>query len=452
MLYFSFFIALFLVSFVIPTFNHITGKALSITDFSHIEILFGCIIVTLLTGIIAGSYPAIFLSSFQPNQILRGIFFKQTHGRISLREILVVMQFAVTTILIIGSVAIYNQLKYTNSKDLGFQRNHIIYFLARGGFGRNYAAAKQALLQNTRILSVTKSVPPFGSRAGSSPLDVHWEGENANHQVMMQHIEVDYDYLETFDMKMVKGQFFLKEYVSDRSNYILNEAAVRAMDLKSPVGKRFSFQGREGSIIGVINDFHQHSLHHEILPLFLQFTENNMYICVRIDSKQVTKTIRFLEKKWNEFVPGFPFTYDFLDDTIDSAYTTEKQVANMLRYFTIIAVGVACMGLFGLASFSTERRTKEIGIRKVLGASVSGILLMLSKEFTKWVLIANVMAWPITYFIMKRWLQRFAYKVDLNCEAFIVSGVIALGIALFTVSYQVIRVVKSNPVESLKYE
>ena len=448
----SLFIAMGLVYLVLPTFNRFTGKALSIMDFGHMDVFIGFIIVTLLAGIIAGSYPAIFLSSFQPVEVLRGVFVKKSRGQFCIRKVLVVFQFAVTTIFISMSIIIYSQLKYIHTKDLGFQREHIIYFLARGGFGRNYEAARSSLLESPNIISVSKSFPPFGSRTENGTSDIRWEGKDAIQKILMQPVSVDYDYLETFAMEMKKGRFFSREWATDRSNYILNEAAVRAMDIESPIGKRFSHQDRDGTIIGIIKDFHQHSLHNEIIPLFLEFDENNMYVCVRIDPKKIPETIQFLEKKWNEFVPGFPFTYDFLGDTINSAYTTEKQVGNILRYFTIIAVGVACMGLFGLASFNTAQRTKEIGIRKVLGAPVSGILLMLSKEFTKCVLISNIVAWPIAYFIMRRWLLKFAFKVDLNWYIFIVSGVISLGIAMLTVSYQVIRSVKSNPVESLKYE
>jgi putative ABC transport system permease protein len=255
-------------------------------------------------------------------------------------------------------------------------------------------------------------------------------------------------------MKMVEGRFFSREFSTDeKRSIVLNETAVKVMGLESPVGKRLSFRERKGTIIGVIKDFHQTSLRSAIEPMVFWFPDEGMpWVCARINSQNVSETLAYIEKRWTEEVPNYSFGYSFLDERIGSLYSVEKKIGRIFRYFTILAVFIACLGLFGLASYTAEQRTKEIGIRKVMGAKVSALVLLLSREFTKWVLAANVIAWPIAYFISKNWLQNFSYRVPLGLGVFLFSAAAAFIIALLTVSYQAFKAASAHPVDSLRYE
>jgi len=445
--------ALILTFFFLPVFNSLSGKELALDFSNNMQIVLWLIIITLITGLLSGSYPALYLSSFRPVNVLKGPSLKRSGYRSPLRIILVVIQFTFTIILIIGTGIIYNQLNYISSRDLGYEKDYILYFPAlRGAFERDFDTVKNDLERYPDILNVTRSMPPSFRLWDSMEFD--WEGKNPDERVIMYPCPVDYYYLETFKIEIADGRFFSREFSSDAENYLINEAAAKAMGMESPIGKRFSYEGREGRIIGILKDFHQLSLHSEIEPLvFCEPTGGSGIVCVKINSKNVAETLDFLKSKWKEYVPeGYPFDYTFLDEAIDNFYKTERKVGSVSRYFTFLALFISCLGLFGLASFIADQRTKEIGIRKVLGASVSGVTLMLSKEFTKWVLIANVFAWPIAYFTMNRWLQNFAYRITIGVDVFILSAVLALIIAVVTVSYQAVKAARSNPVESLRYE
>jgi putative ABC transport system permease protein len=251
----------------------------------------------------------------------------------------------------------------------------------------------------------------------------------------------------------VEGRFFSEEFPTDVTQaVVVNEAAVKAMGMESPVGKRLRFRDWEATIIGVIKDFHQTSLHNPIEPLVFRYSYDFPHILAKISSKNVPETLVFMEKTWKKFVKDYPFSYEFLDEKIDNFYKTERTIGKVFQYFTSVAILIACLGLFGLASFTAEQRTKEIGIRKVLGGKVSGIILLLSREFTKWILLANVIAWPVAYLVANRWLQNFAYRVNMGLGIFIFSAASALVIAILTVSYQAIKAALANPVDSLRYE
>jgi len=448
---FALFLAFFIVYFILPTFNLISGKQISL-NILGLDLILGLIIITIFTGFLSGSYPAFFLSTFQPVQLLKTKLQKRSKHRLSLRSILVICQFVFTIVLIISSTVIYRQLNFIWNKPLGFDKDHVVYFLARGQFGKNYEAAKNVLLQNPYIINVTKSDPPYSLHPGSGIININWEGKNSQKKLTMYETSVDYDYLLTFNMEMAQGRFFSREHSTDVSNIILNETAVKKMSLTSPIGKRFSFNGVKGEIIGIMKDFHHSSLYSDIKPMFFKFNKNNIYLCVKIDPKNISETIDFLENKWNEYVPGFPFTYDFLDETINSYYQSEKQIETIFRYFTLLAISIACLGLFGLAAFTAEQRTKEIGIRKILGATILEILFIVSREFTKWVFIAALIACPIAWIIMEKWLQHFAYHINLGIDIFLFSSILALFLTLFTVSYQIYRAARINPIESFKYE
>jgi len=315
---------------------------------------------------------------------------------------------------------------------------------------QNYEAIKSEMLQNLYILNVTRTfqIPSYNRYSA----DADWEGKDPSQKIMLNISIVDPDYLDTLKLEIIEGRNFSWDLSTDTSHCILNEEAVKQMGLYSPVGKWLR-HGEKGEIIGVIKNYHFMPFSYEIQPLMLLYNPQNFrYAMIRIGGKNIPQTLGLLEKLWNKFAPEYPFEYHFLNEDFEEIYKRERQMGEVFRYFTFLAVFISCLGLFGLASFMAEQRTKEIGIRKVLGASVSGITILLSKEFTKWVLVANIIAWPVAYFAMNKWLQGYAYRVKFSLLTFVLAGVLALVISILTVSYQAIRAALANPVDSLRYE
>jgi putative ABC transport system permease protein len=443
-------LAVVLVYIMLPFFHQLTGKAFSLVSKTNIQTMLGLLGIVLLTGVAAGTYPAFYLSGFQPVSVFRASvqFGLKRNGL--LRKVLVVGQFMFTVILIQVTIAIYGQLYFIQNTNLGFDNDNIIYFASYGEYGRNYEATKNALLQNPNVLSVCLAFPP--SQGLRETTEISWEGKDPNTEIRMHSDMGDYDFIRTFGIRMTQGRFYSREYSTDVDNFVVNQTAMKVMGLKDPLGKRLTYRGKTGTIIGVVKDYHGGSLHHPILPKIIELSDDGFFICAKFRSGYTTEMIRFFEDKWEEFVPNRPFRYRFLDESIDAFYQNERRIGKIFRYFTALAISIACLGLFGLSSFTAERRTKEIGIRKVLGASVSGILLLLTKEFVKWVIIANLIAWPVAWFIMDKWLQNFAYRIPISWWMFVLSGALALVIALMTVSFQAIKAATANPVESLRYE
>lgn len=443
----SLILALFLTEILLPVFNNLAGKTLSLNPAGNAQLIFGLVFVTVLTGIISGSYPALVLSAFQPAKVLKGVFLSPVIKGGHVRKILVVFQFALTLILIITTSVIFLQLRFVQTKDLGFDKDHILTF---GLAHADTEVLFNSFLQIPNVLNLTFSSAP-GELMGVMEFD--WEGKNPDEDIMLYPIAVDYDYLKTFRMEMMQGRFFSREFATDREEaVVINETAVKTMGLEDPVGKRLSYRNREGVIIGVIKDFHQSSLHNPIEPMVLWFPEEFFQVCVRISPENVPQTLALMESAWKKLETGYPFRYEFLDKKINDFYQTELKTFIVFRYFSLLAIFIACLGLFGLSSYTAEQRTKEIGIRKVLGASVSGIVGMLSQEFTRLVLIANVFAWPTAYFVSRKWLQSFAYRIPLGWGIFIFALLFSLGIALLTVGYQAFKAARANPVESLRCE
>jgi putative ABC transport system permease protein len=401
-------------------------------------------------GFISGSYPSLYLASLAPVLAIKNqSAISNKPG--ALRKLLIMMQFTVAIALISSTTIISKQLGFMRSKDLGFEREHIIYFMAEGRFKTNFASVRDELLQQVSIQNISRAFPPFFPGDEQST-NIEWEGKAPNAKVMMSHKSVDYDYLTTFDMEMAAGRFFSRQQSTDVSNYVVNETAVKAMGLDSPVGKRFSYKGRQGRIIGVLKDFHQSSLHSEISPMVFEAFDYAAFICVKFAPDKVQDGIAFLEAKWTSYVPDIPFSFRFFDESIDSYYHNERRIRTITQYFTLLTLVISCLGLFGLTSYSVENRTREIGIRKAIGASVQSIVIMLSSEFAKWVVLANIVAWPIAWYAMNKWLQYFAYRVDVTIWPFVYAGFAAFLIALLTVSWQAIRAATANPVEALRYE
>jgi ABC-type antimicrobial peptide transport system permease subunit len=448
----AFFLAVILLKLLIPLFNSLAGKELSLSHSGYLEILLGLVGITLFTGLLSGSYPALFLSSFQTVNVIKNLPQSGTKGSL-FRKILVVAQFSLTIIILIGTIVVHDQLNHIRNQNLGYDKDYMVCFPLRGEFVEKLDAARSEIQKNPNILNfaVSSSLPTF---IGSGTSGADWEGKPTDVRIQMQIASVDYYYLDTYRMEMAEGRFFSRDFESDsKEGFVLNEAAIKAMGMDAPVGKRFSAFGKDGRIIGIIKNFNYKSLHSEIEPLILLMEPRAYrFASIRISPKNIEGTIAHLENTWNKFSAGFPFDYTFLDDRIDNLYRSEQRVGTVFNYFTILVIFIACLGLFGLASFTAEKRTKEIGIRKILGAPVSSILLLLSKEFAKWVLLANIIAWPAAYFIMDRWLENFAYRTSIGMETFFLSAGLALAIALITVSYQCMRAALSNPVDSLKYE
>ncbi|MDH5743276.1 MAG: ABC transporter permease [Candidatus Aminicenantes bacterium] len=448
--------ALILVIILLPAFNQITGKLLKL-DLFDIQLVLGLIIIVFLTALTAGSYPAIYLSSFKPVKVLKGVFKSEGKGQ-TFRRVLVVTQFSLSIALLIGTSVAYNQLHFLKHSKLGFNTENIVYIPVKENIGKRYDAFKAELLNDSNILSVAAQYYLFAEEAFRST-DYYWEGKEKGQEADIILNLVDYDFIPMLDLELVEGRNFSKEYSTDATEaYILNEEAIKEMSMQNPVGKQFSYGKRKGTIIGVLKNAHFRSLHMNIEPHVFFFLDDvsaaTQYgvVLIKINGNNTEEALDKIKGVWKKFNPLYPFEYHFLNQKYDSLYRKEQKIGTIMNAFTLFAIIISSLGLFGLASFLTEQRTREIGIRKVLGASESSIVFLLSKQFTKWVLISNIFAWPAAYFIMNEWLKSFAYRINIGIWAFMLSGMLAVGIAFITVSYQAFRAAWANPADSLRYE
>jgi len=448
-------VSLGMLLLVSPLFNNILNTGIKTDLLNNLGIITA---VTILAGISAGLYPALFLSSFKPVHVLTGAV-KSGSSKPGTRNVLVLFQFILSTLFIYGTVIINKQMTYLHNKKLGYNKEQIVVIPVKERENRRKMhLIKNELMKNPNILSITASsdVPGYG---GINSHLVIPEGFTEEDRLFMHNIRVDHDFIETMEMVIKQGRNFSSEIPTDMSSaFILNEAAVKKIGWNSPEGKKFewrrnSFDIKQGTVIDIVEDFHFKSLHHPIEPLAIQIDPRNYkYIIARISSGNIKNTLEFIKNTWHEFSPQFPFEYSFLDDDYEKLYKSEERMSRLFGYVSFLSVFIASLGLLGLASFSAEQRTKEIGIRKVLGASVPGIFFLLSREFLKWVVIANLVAFPFGYFIMKNWLQNFAYRTDIGFSSFLVSLGIALLTALFTISYWSLKAAFTNPVKSLRHE
>ncbi len=450
--------ALIIVSSILEVFNKVSGKELDFNSLLTPQFIIAMILVTLLAGLISGIYPALYLSAFRPIKVLKGDL---STGMKSgwFRKVLVVVQFTLSVFLIIGTVIIYRQLNYMKSKDLGYDRENMFYFQMRGEIMDNYQTIKDEFLRDPQVLTVSASNHQphmIGSNSGGGD----WDGKDPEQSVLIGTHIVDYDYIETVKIELKDGRSFSKDFPADlaadsTANFMINEVLEKIMDKENAVGERFSFWGMEGRIIGVMKDFHYHSVRMKIEPVVFLLAPADWFswIVVRVAPGDLTKTMGDLEKTWNEIMPGYPFDYNFVDESIDQMYRTEERLGNLLKYFTILAIIIACLGLFGLASFTAEQRTQEIGIRKVMGARVMTVMMLLSKEFSILVIISCLIAIPASLFVMEKvFLQNFEYRTDMAWWIFLVASLAALLIAILTVSYQAARAALTNPADALRYE
>lgn len=445
-------LAIFLVDLLLPVFNDLCGKQLQLEIFTNGGILFWLIGIAFCTGILSGIYPALFLSSFQPIKVLKGGVISGTRKSL-LRKVLVVTQFTLSTLLIIGTIVLYHQMNYMRNRELGFNKDHLAYVHMPIKMGKQYESIKNEFLSDPNVINVCAAsnlpVSPLFSTEG-----VEWEGKKPQEEMLINISFTDYDYAKTLKMKMAEGRFFSRAFSSDvKGAYVVNETAVKTMGVKSPVGKWFKLHENKGIIVGVVKDFNFTSLHRKIEPLLMCISpEEYSYFLVRIKSESISEAVNSMKKKWQKSTAGLPFEYGFMDERIDNLYRTEQRIGKAFLYFTFLSIFIACLGLFGLASYLTEQRKKEVGIRKVLGAPVKGIVFLVSKEFLKWVILANIISWPAAYFAVDRLLQVYAYRISIGPLPFVVALVFALLIAIFTVSYQSIKAALTNPVEAIKYE
>jgi len=444
--------AMIAVYILLPEYNALTGKSFSIVHFTDGKLPAGLLIITLITGLLAGSYPSLYLSSFQPVNVFKSGYRSGTKSHV-FRRMLVIIQFTLALVLLIGTFVINDQLSFMRNKNLGLNKENMIQLRVRGSLRQNYETFKNELLKNVNIKNVALSGGDL-TRDMNSTSGVDWEGNNEQYSVSWSCNFVDYDFVKTLDLKIIAGRDFSREFASDDSAaYILNETGAAILGFDKPVGKRFSLWGIDGIIIGIVKDFHFKSLHSEISPLCMLIRPDwASRIFARINSENIPETIAYIEEAYKKFCPEYPFRFTFLDQNYGRLYESEERISNLFQYFSLLAIFVSCLGLFGLSSFIAGQRTKEIGIRKVFGASRAGLVLLLSKEFLKWVIAANIIAWPVAWFVMRYWLGNFAYRAEIGLSVFLISGILAIVIALLTVSIRTLKASGANPVDSLRYE
>ncbi|WP_028297205.1 ABC transporter permease [Olivibacter sitiensis] len=446
----SLIIALLVVLVLLPQFNVLTGKQLTL---AIDPLLIGGILgITVLAGLLAGSYPALYLSGFSPIAILKGKI-AHTAGELWTRKGLVVFQFTLSVTLIIVVLVVYSQLDYIQTKHLGYDKQHVVSFDIEGKVQENLETFLSEVRRIPGIVnasSIGQSI--VGGRQNSWTID-EWEGKPPDERIIFEMRPVNYGMIELLGVDMAEGRMFSEDYGSEDSKIIFNEAAIKAMGLKNPVGKTIGIQGTQLQIIGVVRDFHFASFHEQVSPLFfvLQPTWTHK-LMAKIEAGRERETLTQLQNLYNTFNPGFPMEYQFLDDAYQAQYVAEQRVSIMSRYFAVLTVMISCLGLFGLAAFTAEKRVKEISVRKVLGAKVSQIVRLLSTDFIKLVLVSIVIASPLAWWGMNRWLDGFAYRVEIQWWMFVLSGFAAIAIAMLTVGWQAIRAAVANPVNSLRDE
>jgi len=454
----SLFLALLMVRIVLPWFNALTGKGISFEFWGHSQILWGIVGITLVTGFLAGSYPAVFLSSFQPVQVLKGSL-KAGSGGALFRRVLVVTQFALSVFLIIGTVVVFRQMNYMRTTSMGFDKDQILTIRLRGNTASSYEAFRNELRKDSRVLGVSASTD-LPSAIGSNSSGAEWKGKDPEQKILIGLSGVDYDYIDVLNIDLLEGRNFSREFESDKTQgFLVNEEVRKLMGKPAVAGEEFSFVGRKGQIVGVMKNYHFESLQSKIEPLAIYLVGTPEqggggfnYAMIRISPADIPGAVNFIRDTWNHILSGFPFEFEFLDEQIDEMYRTEERAGQLLRTFAGLAIFIACLGLFGLASFMAERRTREIGIRKVLGASVSQITILLCREFIFLVLLANVLTWPLAYWVLENWLKNYAYRIPLSPLVFAFALGAALIITIITVSFQAVRAAIANPANALKYE
>ncbi|HKZ65262.1 MAG TPA: FtsX-like permease family protein, partial [Chitinophagaceae bacterium] len=449
--FFAIVAAVLLTVLLLPAFNWLSGKQLILPVLQPVFWL-SLLCLLIITSLVAGSYPALFMSSLRPVQVLKGKM-KFSRGSIFFRKGLVVFQFSLSIILIVGMIVIYRQVNYVQTKNLGFDRDNLIYIPIEGDLVEKYNLFKEKAVTQQGVLAVSRMrQTPTGHHHYKG--DINWPGKDPDNNESIADVIVGYDFVKTLQLKLKEGRDFSTGYGTDSTNFLVNESMVTKMGYQNPLGKRLSWGNEEGIIIGVLNDFHFYSMHTAIDPMVIRLNEKQKYgtILVRVEAGKTKDALAALEKVSKEVDPKIPFTYQFADEQYAKLYNNEQLMSRLASCFAIIAIFISCLGLFGLATFTAEQRTKEIGVRKVLGASVSNIVSLLAANFLKPVAIAMFIAFPVAWYVMNSWLQDFAYKIDIEWWMFAMAGLLIIAIALLTVSYQSIKAALGNPVKSMRTE
>lgn len=458
----SFVIALILVELIRPVFNELADKQLVI-KYSDSTFLLGVLIIFLITGLLAGSYPAFVLSWYKPVKVLKGLG-KTAKGGAIFRRVLVVLQFVIASALIIGSIVIFQQMNYIRNKDLGFDKEHVVYMPLKENLGKDYKYVKNKLLNDPNFISVSAAsyLPALTNNRCSGCFT--WDGYEDENELDILQMTVDFDYFKTLGIPVMEGRAFNSIYPTDSlQGFMLNEKAAKEIGVENALGLSCKYGGynsvlRSGPVIGVFKDIHSRSLRHEIDPKVIWIMrdpenyDSRGVMLVKINGSQVENAISSLEKIWNEVNKLTPFEFHFLDQTYEELYSQDRRTGQMILYFAIFAIIISCLGIFGLATFMAERRTKEIGIRKVNGAGAGNIVWLLSKEFSKWVIIAFVIAAPLAWYFMNEVLGNYAYRIEIGAGVFVISFLFVFVIAFASVGYQAYKVAIADPVKALRYE
>lgn len=443
--------AIAIVIILLPEFNYLTGKSLSLNVDSKLVI--GIFVITLFTGIVSGSYPALYLSGFNPISILKNKL-SSSIGEVWARKGLVVFQFAITVTLIISVLVVYKQIALIQSINLGYNKDNIIRFNTEGKVLRSKEDFIALLKKIPGVINASYTSHDMVGRNFGGDM-IAWPGRNPNESYYFEGVNAGLGFIETMGMQMAEGRSYSKSFGNDSANIILNETAIKTMGLKNPIGKTVKWFGKDRQIIGVVKDFHFESLHTPVKPLYIAWEpQGNVWqkVMAKIGSDNQKETITRIKELYEQYNPGFPFEFNFLDEAYQKQYASEDRVSILSRYFAGLAIVISCLGLFGLAAFTAQRRQKEIGIRKIIGASVSSIFMMLSKDFLALVLVAILIAFPLSWWAMNQWLQSFAYRINIGASVFLIAGISIILITLITISFQAIKAAIANPAKSLRTE
>jgi putative ABC transport system permease protein len=442
-------IALAVVYLMLPLFNLLVSKQI-VMHFTDEKFVLVILAVVIITGLLAGSYPAFFLSAYKPALVLKGTS-GEASGGFSLRKVLVVFQFSLTVILIASSLVVYNQIQFIRNKDIGYNRDAVLSFGARGNLFKNFDAFKNEVQQFPGIVNIGKSNENL-VQVNNQNSSVTWSGKPDKTDIFFRTVVVDYDFLETMGLQLEKGRLFNKQF-NDTSNFIVTKRSVEVMGLEDPIGTEIAQWGVKGKIVGVVNDFHSRSMHEAIDPIvFMCKPEWTSVIFVRFDGAKTQDVIASIEKVYKKYLPEYPFSYSFLDDEFEKLYNNEKVTGSLALGFTTMAIIISGLGLIGLAAYTAERKRKEISIRKTLGASVSGIISMMSGDFVKLAIIATIIGCPVAYLLMREFLAGYSYHTELTWTLFFFTAVVVMIVSILTVIFQVTKAALANPVDALRHE
>ncbi|MFC2136791.1 ABC transporter permease [Bacteroidota bacterium] len=445
------FVALIFVESLLPAFNELTGKEIDLQLFRNRELLVGLIGTIIITVLFAGTYPAIFISSPSPARVIKGdIYFGKK--RSVFKQSLIILQFCISLILIINTILINKQLVFMQNRELGIEKENILCIPFRGELRNNYQVFKNELLQHKDILNVTfSSHKPMATYSNSGGWS--WPGKSPEVDPLVTNTSIDFDYAETFGLQLKEGEFFPKKSYEDSNSAVINETFAKITGIEPVIGETFTVWDYTFKVAGVVEDYNFKPVYSKIEPIAL-FVDSRWYeyAFIKINSTEINNTIKDIEEIHSNFNSAYPFEYNFLDEDYNNLYWGEKQRRKIFSYFAFLSVFISCLGLFGLSSFILNQRTKEIGIRKANGAKTSEIILKLSKEFTIWIVISYIIACPVAYYFMHKWLQNFAYRTNISIWVFVIAGILSLIIALLTVSWQSWKAANKNPIEALRYE